>query len=424
MVDITRRKFLTTVSIGAGVAATGFIPSTFTGLARAAGEDDETYKVGLITALSGSGASLGQPMLVGAKIAVEQINANGGVNGKPLELLVRDSRAKPADATVAARELVGEGCNLLFGAVSSSVALAITGILPQLNATLITCAAHSMKLTKENFNKHYFRITDNPYMRERAIAKLMAEEYPNVTNWGGLIPDHEYGRTTWDALKHGLNEFYPKLAGVDPSVARPILTQYGASDFRNYIASAMTGPSEGFFVSVYAGEAVTLFQQAKAYGFFNKAKVIADSANEFIVAKAMREEMPEMWVGSHWYYGAFEGNEISDRLYERAVEVTGDKTPMGFVSEAHSAVLAYAAALEKSGTNETQSVIKALEDLTFETATGPRTIRAEDHQTIKPVILYKLRGANNENGFEVLETRVIKGEDVIDPPTPGKAIIL
>lgn len=417
MVQISRRNLVKLMGVGAAASTLGM---PFIRSAKAS----EPYKIGFVGALSGPAETLGHPMLEGAKAAVAEINAAGGINGRPLELLARDSKAKPAEGTVAARELVGLGCNMLLGVVSSSVGLAINGILQQENAILITCAAHSMRLTKEDFNRHYFRITDNPYMRERALARVMAEEHGDVTGWGGIIPDHEYGRSTWECFEDGLKSFYPEVAKATPTISEPILTQYGGSDYRNYVASAMRDKAEGFFVSVYGGDAVTLFQQALPYGFFQKKKAIADSANEFIVARAMGESFPEMWIGSHWYSGAFKGNPLNDGLYKHLVDQTGDKFQNGFAGEGHSAVQAYAGALRKAGSDKTEDVIAALEGLTFDSVTGPRTIRAEDHQTIKPVILYKVRGSKNADGIEVVDHRVVDGSLVIDPATPGTALAL
>lgn len=414
MVQANRRNLLKFLGAGAAVSALG-MPY----VSRAQGQP---YKLGFVGALSGPSEPLGAPMLEGARIAAEEINAAGGINGSMIELLVRDSKGRPDTGTIAARELVGEGANLLLGVVSSAVALGINGILQQENAVLITCAAHSLRLTHEDFNRHYFRITDNPYMRQRAQAKLVAELYPDTTAWGGLIPDHEYGRSTWDSFRHGLQQFYPEIAGKTPQISEPILTSYNSSDYRNYIGSAMRDPMVGTFVSLYGGDAITMYQQAKPYGFFERKKPIVDSANEFIVARAMKAEMPEMWVGTHWYNGAFEGNEVNDRLYAKYVERTGNKYADGFLAEGHAAVIAYAEALRKTGEAETAAVIDALEGLSFETATGSRTIRKEDHQTIKPVILYNLRGSPNGDGIEVLEHRVIDGAEVIEPATPGAPV--
>jgi len=402
--------------LGAGVAA-GTLGMPWIARAQSAG-----YKLGLLTPLSGPSEMLGAAIRDGAAITIDEINAAGGINGRKIEMVVRDSKAKPDAATAGARELIGEGCNLLFGEATSAAALAVSAILEQEKAVMITSAAHTLRLTHENFTRNYFRITDNPYMRQRAQAKLAAEEFPDVVAWGGFVPDHEYGRSTWEAFKHGLNTWYPEIAKKQPQISEPIICQYGGSDYRNYIASAMRDPAVGFFNSMYGGDAVTLYQQAKPYGFFERKKPIMDSANEFIVARAMKAELPDSWVGTHWYAGAFKGNPINDNLYAKMVEKTGNKWPDGFAAEGQAAVLAYAEALKKVGDANTDGVIKALEGLTFETATGPRTIRPEDHQAIKPVILIRMRGASNADGFEVVDTRVIPGADVIEPPTPGAPV--
>lgn len=417
-----RRNVLKTLGTVVGVSAAG---STSLLSSLAGAQVSQPIKLGFISSLSGAQAPLGQPMLLGAQIAVDQINKAGGVIGRKLELVVRDDKAKPTDATVAARELAGNGVNLLLGAVSSAVALAINAMLEQEKVLLITCAAHSEKLTKENFVRNYFRVTDNPYMRERALAKMAAQRYPGIDRWGGIIPDHEYGRTTWGCFEDGLREFYPSVAKKKPTITAPVKTQYGASDYRGGITAAMGIPAEGFFVSVYGGDAVTLFKQAEPFGFFKKAKLIIDSANEFIVAKAMKQDLPDMWVGTHWYAGAFEDIATSRELQAEAVRRTGDKFTLGFVSEGHAAVMAYAKAVQAAGNTDTQAVLSALESVTFETATGPRTFRKEDHQAIKPVVMYRLRGsAKSSDGFEVVDLIRIPGAEVIDPPTPGKPLVL
>ena len=417
--QVNRRQWVKWAGAGAALAGSG---TMLGGVAQA--QDKGPIKLGFISSLTGAQAPLGQPMLLGAQIAVDQINQAGGVNGRKLELVVRDDKAKPADATVAARELAGSGVNLQLGVVSSAVALALTAMLEQEKAVLITCAAHSDKLTKENFNRHYFRVTDNPYMKLRFMSKALAEKYRNVTTWGGLIPDHEYGRTTWNCFEEGLREYYEVVSKKQPTISPAIKTQYGATDYRNVIGAAMGLPVEGFFVSVYGGDAVTLFKQAKPYGFFDKAKVIADSANEFIVAKAMKSELPEMWAGTHWYSGAFTDVPMSNKVFEEYKKRSkGDEYANGWVGEGHAAVMAYAKAIQEAGSTDTQAVISALESVKFETVCGTRYFRKEDHQAMKPLQMYRLRGTKkNSVGFEVLEYIKMPAEDFADPATPGKPL--
>ena len=414
-----RRRFIQTTGMGAMMLGSGTLLNTR--VARAA--DSGPIRLGFISSLTGAQAPLGQSMLLGARIAVDQINGAGGVLGRKLELIERDDKARPTDATVAARELSGEGVNLLLGCVSSSVALALSAMLQQEKQVLITCAAHSDRLTKENFARNYFRVTDNPYMRLRFMAKTLAERNPEITAWGGIIPDHEYGRTTWNCFEEGLREQYQN-ASDKLTVSAPLRTQYGATDYRNVIGTAMGQPAEGFFVSVYGGDAVTLLQQARPYGFFTKAKVIADSANEFVVAKAMKHATPDMWVGTHWYSGAFSDVQVSNDLFEEYKKRNnGDEYADGWLAEGHAAVIAYARAIQESGNVDTDTIVTALEGIKFETATGVRYFRKEDHQAIKPLIMYRLRGNKEASvGFEVVEHIKLPGADFIDPPTPGKAL--
>ncbi|WP_426990882.1 ABC transporter substrate-binding protein [Cupriavidus sp. 30B13] len=415
---LKRRDVLKIVGAGAAVAGSGTLLG---GVARAQSKDP--LKIGFISSLTGAQAPIGQPMLLGAQIAVDQVNQAGGVNGRKLELVIRDDKAKPADATVAARELAGSGVNLQMGVVSSAVALALTAMLEQEKAVLITCAAHSDKLTKENFSRNYFRVTDNPYMKLRFMARALAERYGAVSRWSGLVPDHEYGRTTWNCFEEGLLEYYPSVAKKEPSISQALKTQYGATDYRNVIGSAMGLPADGFFVSVYGGDAVTLFKQAQPYGFFRKAKVVVDPANEFVVAKAMKRELPEMWCGSHWYAGAFEDLPLSNAVLKEHVRRTNDPYPTGWVGEGHAAVMAYVKAIQEAGGTGTQAIVKALEGVTFDTVCGPRHFRREDHQAIKPLIMYRLRGSRTAAaGFEVLEYIKMPGQDFVDPPTPGKPL--
>lgn len=408
-------KALGGLALGAGALASH----------RAWAQESSPIRLGFISSLSGPPAPAGQSMQLGAEIAVDQINQAGGINGRKLELVVRDDKGRPTDGTVVARELIGDGVNLLLGVVSSAIALGVTAVLEQENALLITCAAHSEKLTKENFNRHYFRVTDNPYMRMRALAKMAAQRYPQISSWGGVIPDHEYGRTTWACFEDGLLEFYPDLARADPSITQPVLIPYGAPDYRSGITAAMAVPAEGFLVAAYASDAVTYYKQAEPYGFFQKAKLIIDPGNELIVARAMKQDTPEMWVAAHWSALAFEDVATSRQLQAEAVRRTGDPVTQGFLSEGHAGVMAYAAALQAAGTADTQAVLGALENVTFDTATGPRTFRKEDHQAIKPVVMFQLRGsAASPDGIEIMETIRIPGAEVIDPPTPGQALQL
>jgi branched-chain amino acid transport system substrate-binding protein len=408
----TRRTLLATAG---GAAASAILPR------HTAHAQGQTLRLGCITSLSGAQEILGRPILIGGQIAAAQINAQGGVLGKKIEIVERDDKAEATQALTVGRELIGNGVNLLFGIVTSPAALALTAIMQPSNAVLTICAASSDKLNHDAFGNHTFRVCDQAYMRQHAQAKLAAERFPEVTKWGAIIPDVEYGRSALAAFTDGLAKYYPQ--GKQASMAAPVLTRFGASDFKTQISTLMGMDIEGLFTAVYGGDGVTMLQQARPYGLLKKLKVISDTGNEFYIPKALGKNTPDtLWTGMHWYYGGYQNLPLGKALYDDYVAKTGDRYPLGFVNEGHSAVLGYAAAVRKAGSTDSAAVIAAMEGMTFDTAKGPVTFRKEDHQAICDVNFVRFETAQEAPGWKVAEFVRYPGADVIEPPTPGKPV--
>lgn len=419
MSRLTRRKLFQTAGV---MAAASTLPLFNVRRAFGAGAP---ITLGVVTPLSGPVQLIGNAAKTGVDIAVEAINAAGGVDGRELRVEYRDEKASPNDATIAARELIGMGVNLQLGVMSSAVALAMGPLMEGEKGIMITSGAGTEKLNHESYNPHVFRTGDNPYTRQNGMLQHIARTNPDVVRWGGIVPDHEYGRTTWAIFVDGMLTHFEKITGKKPEIVDPILVPYGAGDYKPFIAQAARLGLEGIFTSVYAGDAVTLYQQAKPFGLFDRTKVLLDSSNEFMVSTAMGAQVPKKWTGFHWYYKANEGNPISDNLYKRYVEMTGSPYPLGWAAEAQAGVLAYAKAIEKAGSTETDAVIAALKGLTWDTATGLRTLRAEDNQGIKNAELAFIEPSSSEkSGFAVTDYISVNGADVIEPATPGAKLEL
>lgn len=381
-------------------------------------------KIGLITPLSGPQEFIGSYVKNGAEIAVEQINKAGGILGRPIMLEIRDDKANPAAALAAARELLGMGINLHLGGISSAVVLALAPVMQQEKGIFLTCGAGTEKMNHEAYSPNLFRPGDSPDSRGRAQARLMAQKYPDVTRWTGLIPDHEYGRTMWSIFVDGLLEFYPAIAKKKPEIIDPILMPYGVSDYRNGITAALRQQADGCFNATYGGDAITMFQQARGFGLMQRYKVVCDAANEFLVARGLKQQLPPHWTGMHYYAAANKGNAMSDRFVADYLAKTKDAEPLGWAAEAHAALYALAKAAEKGKSTETSAMIANLKGLTWDTVTGPRTLRAEDNQAIKDVELVFIEPANTEKGYAVSQYVKTAGKDVILPPTPGQKLKL
>jgi branched-chain amino acid transport system substrate-binding protein len=374
------------------------------------GQTDEKIKIGLITSLSGSNASSGEPMKLGVELAVKHINDDGGINGKEVELLVRDDKGSPEEAVKVARDLNNQGVHLFLGVISSSVALALSPAMEEMDSILITAAAHSDRLTGADFNKHYFRITDNAQMRNYAGAKIIAERYPDITKWATLSPDYEYGHSTHDNFFKALKEFNPKTDLIHES-----WPAFAAPDFKNYITAVQNAKPEGVFSSLYAGDAIVMSKQAEPYKFYQDLKVFVNPSAEEDIRDQLGEIMHEEWGGLHYLASAFD-NPINNKFVEDYKAANG-KDPIGFSAEPYNAALAYKAAIEKVKSTITEDVISGLEGLKFDSLSGERTIRAEDHQAIKEIIWIHIVPTDAAPGWKVEEIVIIPGEDIVLPPS-------
>ena len=139
----TRRTVLG--GIGAG-AATLAAPA----LSRA---QPSPLKIGVMYALSGAQGEIGNNLLLGTKVAAEQCNRAGGINGRKIELVVRDDKYSGSGAVTAARELAGDGINLMIGGSQTVMALGLIPLLPELKSVVVSPAAAGMALTHENYTR-------------------------------------------------------------------------------------------------------------------------------------------------------------------------------------------------------------------------------------------------------------------------------
>lgn len=390
-------------------------------------------RIGCISALTGAQEVLGGPILTGAMIAAEQINARGGLLGRPVEIIAADAHADPATAVEWVKTLGRDGINLLCGCVTSDLALAVASQLQPSNAVMITCSAQTEKLTHEAFVPNIFRVTDHAYMRNRAQALLVAQRNPSVTRWAAILPDTEYGRSAWAAFREGLMEEAASAGTLPPDLTSPVLARFGETNFRAQITALKALQPQGLFIAVYGDDGIYFYQQADRAGLLTMASVLADPINEFLVPQTLGHDTPSnLWLAMSWYYGGYQALPMGRQLYVDQLRRTGNSLPLGFLNAGHSAVYGYAAAIAKARTTDTAAIIPALSGLRFDTAKGPVTFRTEDHQAICDLNFIRIKSSSasismdisdgHRPDIEVAEFIRLDGSNSIEPPTPGQAL--
>lgn len=409
----TRREF-----IGGALAATAL-----TGLPMPAIAQNGPIRIGCITSLVGGYSLFGEAHARGMQIAAEMINAEGGINGRQIEIIVRDDGLKPEIGVATARELAADGVKIFAGVLSSGVALAVSGVMEELDSVFLNAASHGNNLTHEDFRPNYFRVTDYSAMRIGAGSQLMAERYPEVLSWGSISPDNEVGRSVIETSNYWLPETYRKQNNAEVQLTETSWVKFGATDYRNEIARLMSQNIEGLVVGLGGTDEVTFLQQAGQLGLTQRLKAIYTSGSEFQAAKALKGRTPQdYWSGFHWFYGAYPDNPIAQQVVESFRAKGYGQHPDGFIGMAHTAVLAAAGALKKGAGETAAELVPALEGLEFDSVKGPITLRKEDHQAICDINYALLAPADNEDGWEAADYAKIDGAAFAGEPTPGEPL--
>jgi branched-chain amino acid transport system substrate-binding protein len=352
-----------------------------------------------------------------------QWNANGGLLGRQIEIVVRDDKFTSAGAVAAARELAGEGINLSIGAGQSPMALAIAPILSELKSVVVAPAPSVMSLTHENFSRNFFRLASNALMLYGGIGNLMTTRFSDVETWAVIAPDSENGRDVARYFKAGVAQAAAK-SGRKVQVLEPVFASLNKADYKIEINSLMNSGAQGLFVGLTAAPCVSLLQQGRAVGMEKRFKVIGEAGTELMIAKAMQKATPQNLWGTTYWAPELEPFKtqfpVSKDLSEHIVKVAGTPYVPGIVQSSHRSALAIFNAVKKANSTDTDAVISALEGLQFDTAAGPYRIRKEDHQGIGSFYFAKIGARDSAPGYGLEQVVRLDEAEIVEPPSPGK----
>ncbi len=380
---MTRREMIKAGLLVAAGAALGPGVLKPTGLWAATPKIQGPIKVGYQAVLSGTLAGYGEFHKMGAIMAMEEINAAGGIAGNKLVLEIRDSTlAAPASIQNARYFVESWGADFLAGVDSSGQALAMAPVIGELNKVHMFTHAATEKLNEDEVFKkgikQVFRISTPTYQDGNAAA-FVAKDLP-ATTWATINPKYEYGFTTWSMFKDTLSRFRPEMKYIAESWA-----PFGTTDFRPHINTIMDAKPEGLYSVEWAGELITMLKQAKQAGLFDKIKhVMLPVGAAMDVLEGMGSEMPDnIWISGRYFFlypNSKMNNEWVARFRKRWNHYPA------YVSEtAYSAMFAFKKAVEAAGSKDTAPVIQALEGMVLESPAGHRVFRKEDHQAMYEV---------------------------------------
>ncbi|MEK6721008.1 MAG: ABC transporter substrate-binding protein [Chloroflexota bacterium] len=371
--------------------------------ASAATGSGEPIKTALITDSAGSTSLFGVANINGARMAVDELNAAGGVLSRPVELIVRDSKSKPDIGVQLTRDaILGDKVSVIFGPVSSAVAAAMTEVAKENKTPIFFHTSNTQRLTTELFHKYAFMVGPNTTMEGRGNA-IAAAALP-YKKWAVIAPDYEFGHLQSEAFVSKLRQLRP-----DVEIVTEQFPKLGEKEFTPVITSVLAGNPEAVYSANFAGDLITFTKQAAPLGFFDK--VFFTSLYETDALQALGAEAPEGVRGySRAPFFAIESPTI-DGFVKSYLDRYG-VYPSDWAIMAYDAVKLWAAGVEKAGSLDADALVSALEGYQFDSIRGTVTIRPVDHQAGVSVYSGTVK-QDPEVGFATwTDIKIIPGADV------------
>ena len=344
-------------------------------------------KIGVQGAASGPHADYGRQIEMGATMAIEEINAAGGILGCKLEIKFMDDENKAATGVKNARYLVAEwGAHFMVGTDSSGVAMAMGPVLAELKRIHFFTHAATHRLTEELVAgkgiKEIVRVSV-PVYQDAIVAALIFKDRPEIKRWATIGADYEYGYVTWNLFKETLRKYRPDAEFV-AAVWAPFMTL----DFSPHVSAVMAQKPDAILATPWAGEAVMLLRQALIQGVFDSQiqawwQAMGGSVDvlEGIASEVQRDRFKgKLWATARYIHNwpdTPENKAFNERFRKRWARL-----PNYSAETTYSSLFIIKAAVEKSRSLETPKVIEGLKGMQINNPGGLRVFRAEDQQFV------------------------------------------
>jgi branched-chain amino acid transport system substrate-binding protein len=410
---LTRRTLLGLGATAAGaLGATMLVPAPW----RAAFGQAKAYKIGTLQPLSGTAAAGGKTALVGVQMAVDRANKAGGINGRPIELLIADYESKPDVGRRKAEKLVVEdGIDAHVGGYLSNVCIACMPVYDEHRLVNMVSVCLDTTITTSKCSRYTFRPFDYAPAQAVAFAPYLVNKMGK--KWHIAFLDYAWGQSTRDAYIEQIKKNGGEVVGT---TGIPL----GTADTTPFL-SKITGTFDGLFAILFGAPAVTFVTQAYDLGMTKKYKLAGDGAVAESTHLAALGIKVEGFVGVNRYVPVLDppmNTPHHKRFFDDAVARLKQIDPSGpkpdrYVQSNFEAMNFLKLGMQKSkfqGRADTMKLIEALEGMEVKEGDdfpqGDKTLRKEDHQAFLREFIFDIK----DNKHRLLE--VIPKEKTLQPP--------
>ena len=338
----------------------------------------EPYHLGVNLAVTGTGALYCKDGVDAIKLAVKEINAQGGFLGKhPIELFIRDTHTKPDIAVREAKDLIlRDKVRAILGTYSSACAVAIKPVAQEYKVLHIPAISNSENITKVNFSPYTYQVVPNSYMQAKAVV-LGVAELAKKKGWKEYITiasDYEWGRSTQNNTVALLKQLAPDL-----KLKKEFWPRLGETQFTSYITAIMGQKPDFVIGSVASKDNAAWMKQAKAYGFFEKVPYPGSliSVSELITqSKSLTRGLIGLCRAP--FFAHLDVPMMAN--FVKSFNATYDRYPSDWAVMEYDAVYVLKQGIEKAGSIDTDKVKDALKGATVDTTRGQLSFRKIDNQ--------------------------------------------
>jgi ABC-type branched-subunit amino acid transport system substrate-binding protein len=403
--------------IGGGVAASA---ATFASINVIAAPTTQ-ITIGLDLPQTGSYSDQGADQLRAYRMAIDEVNAKGGVMGMKLNYTVGDDQTKALPAVENATRMIDrDGAIMITGGSSTGTAVAVSGLCQQKKTIFMATLTHGDETTDGNCHYHTFRRYNNAHMSARAMAQTLLKKY-GTGRWFHITADYVWGHSVYDNL----------VAVVEPKGAKTIknvLLPLGTTDFASALQQAQAAKPDVLVITEFGKDMVNCVNQAAQFGLTKSAKILVPLADEYM-AKGTGDNFDGIVTTAPFYWKYYYDKNPNAKKFVDAFIKRYGVPPSNGAENAYTNIYQWKAGLERSGSLDPLKFIAKMEGYHFTSTKEPNEYwRASDHQGINSCLVMEgLPMSQRGNAYpafafaKVLE--VHSGESVSITPAESKCKI-
>jgi len=405
---MSRRKWITML---------GAVWVSLTFLAGSAFAAERPIKLGVMFVMSGKMGGYGKHGSQAVRLAMDEINARGGILGRQVEAIFEDTKMQvDLGARTANRFIDEDKVDFIIGPTSSAVAVAVSKIATGRKKLLILTQAAANSMTGSQFSPYQFGILSNAMMHSRSGAYLMASK--PYKKWMCIGPDYNYGHESWEAFKAKLKELRPDVEFVGE-----VWPKLMEADYTPFIKKIAEAKPDAVWSPLWGNDANNFIIQALPFKLFDTIKFAFPDGAALETLVPLGKTMPEgLFIASRYFF--LTPDTEMNRKFVSAYRGKFKEYPDYMAEETYAGVYFLKAAIERAGSLDADRIIAAVErePLAWETPEGWKIMRKEDHQVVEDVV-WGETAYSEQYGFSILRNmQAIQAEQICRTPDELKEV--